>query len=130
MNSLYLSSNRIADIAPLLKLQKLWSLYLDHNQVESLKGIGALKRLSSLSLSQNKISDTTPLQDLNGLYHLFLDNNKIKDITPLFNAAKKDYEGEKRFVPFINIYVAGNPLSSASKKQLATLKDYGARVHD
>ena len=80
-------------------------------------------------MSGNKISDITPVAELNGLYHLFLENNKIKDITPLLNAAKKDHEGEKRFVPFINIYLAGNPLSGASKKHLATLKEYGARVH-
>jgi internalin A len=103
---------------------------LDHNKIESIKPLGELKRLSSLSLSYNKISDIGPVENLNSLYYLFLENNRIKDLTPLFNAGKKDNEGEKRFIPFVNIFVAGNPLSGSSKKQLETLKEYGARIQN
>jgi Leucine-rich repeat (LRR) protein len=84
----------------------------------------------SLSLSKNKLTDISSVSSLDNLYWLFLDNNKITDLTPLANAAKKDYEGEKRFSPYLNLYVGGNPLSSLSKKQLSTMKDYGTRVNN
>ena len=84
----------------------------------------------SLSLSKNKITDISPVAALDNLYWLFLDHNKISDLSPLANAARKDYEGEKRFSPYLNLYVAGNPLNSLSKKQLSTMKDYGTRVNN
>ena len=60
---------------------------------------------------------------------MFLNNNKIKDLAPLVEAAKKDFEGQKRFAPFWRLYVGDNPLSDEAKKQLEELKRYGKRVH-
>jgi Leucine-rich repeat (LRR) protein len=82
-----------------------------------------------LSLNNNAISDLAPLEGLMGLYSLFLENNKIRDLSPLVNMAKKDTE--KRFAPFLNVYLHGNPLSSAAKgSQMATLKEIGTRIHN
>jgi Leucine-rich repeat (LRR) protein len=130
MASLYLSNNQITDISPLTNFPRLSSLYLDKNKLTAVKGVENFKWLSSLSLSDNQIADVTPIASLNGLYYLFLERNKIKDITPLFNAAKKDSEGEKRFSPYINIFVAGNPLSGTAKRQLSQMKDLGCRIND
>jgi internalin A len=130
MASLYLSNNQITDISPLANFPRLSSLYLDKNKISALKGVENFKWLSSLSLNDNQITDITPIASLNGLYYLFLERNKIKDITPLFNAAKKDSEGEKRFSPYINIFIAGNPLSSTAKRQLSQMKDFGCRISD
>jgi len=130
MASLYLSNNQIADISLLTNFPRLSSLYLDKNKITSVKGVENFKWLSSLSLNDNQIADITPIASLNGLYYLFLERNKIKDITPLFDAAKKDSEGEKRFSPYINIFVAGNPLTSTAKRQLSQMKDFGCRIND
>jgi hypothetical protein len=47
------------------------------------------------------------------------------------NAAKADYEGPKRFAPYLRLYVSGNPLSDAGRtSQLATLRAYGVRVEN
>ena len=47
----------------------------------------------------------------------------------LVAAAKKDFEGQKRFAPFWQLYVGDNPLSDAAKTaQLDELKKYGTRV--
>jgi internalin A len=123
--SLYLSYNQITDISPVVKLPRLASLYLDHNQIKSIAGLGDLKGLSMLSLSNNSISDISPIESLNGLFHLFLENNKIRDLAPLVNAARKDSEGERRFAPFLNLYLKGN---SVRASQLSKLKEYGVRV--
>ena len=60
---------------------------------------------------------------------LFLQKNKISDVGPLAESAKKDAEGEKRFAPFMHLYLSENPLTDEAKKdQLAALKDSGVRV--
>ena len=125
--SLYLSYNQITDISPVVKLPRLASLYLDHNQIKSIKGLGDLKGLSMLSLNNNSISDISSLEGLTGLFHLFLENNRIRDLTPLVNAAKRDSEGERRFAPFLNLYLKGN---SVRASQISKLKEYGVRVQN
>ena len=63
------------------------------------------------------------------LRYLIIENNIISDLTPLVAMAKKDAEGEKRFAPFLRIYLSGNPLSEEAKtKQLEELRSYGCRV--
>ena len=79
-------------------------------------------------LSETLGIDITPLEQMNAFSYLFLEHNKIRDLTPLFNAAKKDFEGEKRFILYVNLFVTGNPLSAASKKHLEQMKEYGARI--
>jgi internalin A len=129
LTSLYLSNNKVTDISPLLNLKRLWSLYLDNNGLQSIQGIATVTNLSSLSLNKNRISDLSALEGLHGLYYLFLENNKISDTTPLIKALKKDFEGEKRFAPYINIFLAGNPLNSSSKKQVSAMKEQGVRIN-
>jgi Leucine-rich repeat (LRR) protein len=130
MASLYLSNNQVSDISPVAGFRRLSSLYLDKNKLSSVKGVENFKWLSSLSLNDNQLTDVTPIAALNSLYFLFLERNKIKDITPLFEAAKKDSEGEKRFSPYINIFISGNPLSSAAKRQLSEMKEFGCRINN
>jgi Leucine-rich repeat (LRR) protein len=102
-------------------------LYLDNNRVRSIQGIDVLKALSTLSLSHNAIEDLAPLQGLTGLSYLFLENNRIRDLTPLIEMAKKDFEGEKRFAPFLNIYLKGNRVKRADASRLAAV---GPRLND
>ena len=129
MASLYLSNNQIADAAPVLKLPRLSSLYLDHNQIKSILGVEKLRGLFSLSLNHNQISDLKPMADFPGAYNLYLEENKIRDLTPLVEMVKKDKD--QRYAPFLNLYVKGNPLSSAAKgKQSAALKEIGVRLNN
>jgi Leucine-rich repeat (LRR) protein len=125
--SLYLSHNVIADIAPLTKFRKLSSLYLDNNKVTDISGLNRLTSLLTLSLNNNAVTDLSPLVGLNGLYFLFLENNKIEDLTPLITMTQKDYEGEKRFAPFLQVYLKGN---SIQKSQIDKLRTFGTRVFD
>jgi internalin A len=125
--SLYLSHNVITDIAPLTKFRKLSSLYLDNNTVTDIAGLNRLTSLLTLSLNNNAVTDLSPLVGLNGLYYLFLENNKIEDLTPLITMTQKDYEGEKRFAPFLNVYLKGN---SIPKSQIEKLATFGTRISD
>jgi len=127
--ALYLSNNQIADIGPLGSLTRLSSLSLDHNQIRDLSVLSKVTRISTLVLSDNQIEDITPLGKQTELSLLLLERNKIKDLAPLVAAAKADAEGPKRFAPYLQLYLAGNPLSEEAKnQQLAALKGYGVRI--
>ena len=127
MAALYLSTNEIEDISALTHFPKISSLYLQNNNIEDISGIGNLRGLSSLSLSNNKISDLSGLKGVNNLYYLFLENNKIEDLGPLVEIIEADKE--RRFAPYLNLFLAGNPLSEKAKKeQIPRLKELGVRV--
>ena len=50
-------------------------------------------------------------------------------LSVLVAMGKKDLEGQKRFAPFWNIHVSGNPLSAKAKQeQFEALKKQGARL--
>jgi internalin A len=125
--NLYASHNQIKDLSPLTSTPKLISLYLDGNPLQGIQPLASLKNLERLDLRSCGISDLSPLAGHTEWRYLFLDNNKITDLSVLVEAAKKDFEGQKRFAPFWQLYIGGNPLSDEAKtKQLAELKKYGS----
>ena len=63
------------------------------------------------------------------LRYLLLNENKVEDLGVLVEMAKGDAEGQKRFAPFWNIYVADNPLSGKTRGQIRDLQKLGGRVH-
>jgi Leucine-rich repeat (LRR) protein len=127
MASLYLSTNQISDVSPLTKYPKISSLYLAKNQIKTIDGLGNLHSLFTLSLNDNEVSDISTLKGLTNLFYLFLENNKIENLGPLVESASNDKE--RRFAPFLNLFVKGNPLSDDAKNgQLKALKETGVRV--
>lgn len=124
--SLYLGGNQVSDLAPVANLNRLSSLYLEGNRLENMTAVSGLKNLSILSLSTNSVSELTPLRGLNNLSMLFLERNKIKDLAPLAEMARADKE--QRFAPFWKIYLKGNPLAGAAKKQIQTIEETGGQV--
>jgi hypothetical protein len=129
LSALYLTDNQIADVAPLGGLAKLSSLYLGKNKLTAIQPLAGVTKLSTLELKENEISDIAPLAKQTELRYLFLEKNKIADLAPLVEAAKADAEGPKRFAPFLNLFLAENPLSDAAKSaQLPALQGFGVRV--
>jgi internalin A len=128
--NLYASNNQIKDLSPLTGTPKLISLYLDGNPLEGIGPLANLKNLERLDLRKTGTSDISSLAGHTEWRYLFLNDNKITDLAPLVEAAKKDFEGQKRFAPFWRLYIGNNPLSDAAKNtQLEELKKYGTRVH-
>jgi internalin A len=112
---LYLSNNRITDIAGVKNLTKLWSLYLDGNTaIASLQPVSGLKSLSTLDLKKTQVKDLTPLAGLTSLHYLFLDSTPVTDLKPLIAACEKDAAGEKRFAPFLTVSLAGTPAAKGA----------------
>jgi Leucine-rich repeat (LRR) protein len=131
LSALYLTGNQVRDISPLSTLKKLASLSLGNNQIQDISPLAKMTTINTLELKDNQISDIAPLAKQTELSLLMLGNNKITDLTPLMNAAKADYEGPKRFAPYLRLYVSGNPLSDAGRtSQLATLRGYGVRIEN
>lgn len=129
LSALRLAGNKITDPAPLSSLEKLSALDLAKNQITDIKGLKNVDKLSRLTLSDNQISDLAPLSKPLSLSMLLLERNKITDLSPLVAAVKADAEGEKRFAPFLRLYIVGNPLSDAAKtQQVEALKAAGVKI--
>ena len=126
-----LADNQIKDIAPLAGLAKVHALYLTNNPVADFAPLAQLKNIERLDLRGTGIKDLAPLADLKEWQrHLFLHNNQVTDLAVLVEMAKKDFEGEKRFAPFWEVWIGENPLSDEAKtKQVEELKKYGVDVH-
>jgi len=80
---LLLYGNRIQDITPLKKLEKLILLSLDDNDLEDLSPLDSLEYLKYLYLYRNRIEDLTPLKNFKELKELDLFDNRISDISSL-----------------------------------------------
>ncbi|MCS7046741.1 MAG: leucine-rich repeat domain-containing protein, partial [Gemmataceae bacterium] len=108
---------------------KLWSLYAPKNQIKDLSPLAKLTRLSTLELTDNQIESLAPLEGLTELHLVLLERNKITDLKPLVAAAEKDAAGPRRFAPFLQLFLEGNPLSPEAKTvQLAALRKAGVRI--
>ncbi len=129
LSALYIAGNKIADVAPLAKLERLSSLDLARNKVKDLKPLTNVGILSLLKLSGNEIEDIAPLSKPLSVRMLILENNKLTDLAPFVAAVKADADGEKRFAPFLRLYLNGNPLSDAAKTgQFEALKAAGVKI--
>eukprot|EP01051_Picozoa_sp_SAG22_P009708 SAG22_NODE_828_length_6952_cov_8.477240_3_plen_116_part_00 len=64
LTTLYLSENRITDIAPLSTLTSLWELELGNNQITDITPLSALTSLAILGLRDAPLSALTSLEGL------------------------------------------------------------------
>ncbi|MYD95802.1 MAG: hypothetical protein F4X98_00260 [Gammaproteobacteria bacterium] len=122
LEELFLDSNRIWDISPLAGMTRLVRLDLGDNLVADLQPLAGLTRLRTLDLNDNLIRDVAPLTDLTALRTLRLADNRIRDVEPLVDNAGLRF-GDR-------VYLQGNPLSSASVDDVATLRGRGVTVFD
>jgi hypothetical protein len=129
LSALYAGHNKIADVTPLGSLVKLSSLSLPHNQVKDIAALAAVARLSTLDLNENQVENVVPVAKQTEISLLMLEQNKIADLGPLVPWAKADAEGQKRFAPYMRLYLKGNPLSAAAfTKDVPALKAFGVRI--
>ena len=77
MEELYLVSNQISDINPLVHLRQLTVLRLDGNKVENIEILPKLKRLNRLGLDSNNIRDFMPISKLDDIQALNTNFNPV-----------------------------------------------------
>jgi len=128
--TLLVSHNSLTDASPAFNLPKLHSLHFDGNRVSRLNGLANLRRLDLLSASGNRISNLEPLGGLTDLRLLIIEDNRLRDLQPLVAMAAKDAAGERRFAPFLRLYLKGNRLDGRKAQgQLEQLRGFGVKVH-
>ncbi len=130
LRTLYVARNQLTSLQPIAELSKIWSLDASANQLTDLAPVSGLAWLTTLDVRQNQIKSLEPLAPLRELKYLLLSGNQIADLTSLVAMCRKDAEGEKRFAPYLQLYIQDNPLSDAAKQQLDELKSVGVRVQE
>ncbi|TWT50304.1 Internalin-A precursor [Rubripirellula amarantea] len=131
LRTLYVSGNKIDDLSSLAKLTKLWSVDFSTNQVSDLAPIANLKWLSTLNADGNQVESLTPLKGLGELDLMMIRRNKIRDLTPLIEMCEADFNGDRKFAPYLDIYISGNPIDDATlNEQIQRLQALGVDVED
>jgi internalin A len=85
LHSLDLSRTGVTDISDLAGLQGLRNLDLSHTAVTDLAPLANLQALQSLTLPHTGVTDLAPLAGLEGLQSLDLSSTSVMDPTPLAN---------------------------------------------
>ncbi|MFN6049980.1 MAG: leucine-rich repeat domain-containing protein, partial [Planctomycetia bacterium] len=127
LSAIYAGNNKIADISAVKGLRKLASLSVKKNQIRDLKPLLEITRISTLDISDNQIEDLSGLAKQTDLRLLIAERNKIADLKAVVDWCKADNASQRRFAPFLRIYLAGNPLGADANKQLDELKSMGVR---
>ena len=131
LRTLYLAKNQLKDIAPITDLTKIWSLDVAGNQLTDVSPVGKLRWLTTLDLTGNQVNALGPLTTLPELDMLLISRNKITDLGPLVEMCQKDAEGDRRFAPYLEVYLGGNPLDEKKTvEQTKKLKSFGVDVYD
>jgi Leucine-rich repeat (LRR) protein len=103
LNSLYLNSNGITNIAQLAALTSLQYLSLSYNQVTDCSPLSGLVDLTSLDLSSNPLTNCSALAGLTQLTSLNLSYTHISDLSPLAG-----------MVWLTDLNIGGNPVQDLS----------------
>lgn len=129
LRTLYVAANGLESLDPIAGLTKIWSLDASENKLTKLDAVGALAWLTMLDVRENGVETLAPLAPLKELDFLLLTGNKIADLAPLVEMCKADAAGEKRFAPYLRLYVGENPLSDQAKgEQLEAIKAAGVKI--
>ena len=60
-----------------------------------------------------------------------MSKNKVKDLGPLVEMCRKDAEGDRRFAPYMEIYLGENPIGDKEKAEhTKLLESFGVDVYD
>ena len=78
-----ISSERISDLSPLVRIKGLNFLYIQYSEVKDFSPLAKLTNLEYLTLRQMKVGDLTPLANLKKLWRLELSGTDVCDLSPL-----------------------------------------------
>ena len=99
--------------------------------MSDLSDVRKLKWLTTLDLTQNQVTDLKPLSTLADLDLLLISKNKIADLSPLVEMCAADAGGDRRFAPYLEVYVGENPINAGKKSEwFASLKSSGVDVFE
>ncbi|MEM6979773.1 MAG: leucine-rich repeat domain-containing protein [Planctomycetota bacterium] len=131
LRTLYAADNELTEIEPVAGLEKIWSLDVAGNRLTDLKPLSNLTWLTTVEVSDNKIESLSPLKGLRDLDLLILSGNPLSSIDPLVDMCQADAEGDRRFAPYLDVYLTPEQMeSSALVDGLERLRRLGVRLHE
>jgi Leucine-rich repeat (LRR) protein len=130
MQSLYASGNKIKKLEPIFALKKLWTLDVAASPIEDLNGIAELRGLQTINLKGCNVKTLEFAKSMREVRLLILQENPEVDLTALIEACQADAKENRRFAPFLRVYVDDSLVQNASKAAwFEELKATGVRIN-
>lgn len=130
MQSLYAGGNRFKKLEPILACKKLWTLDVAGSPVEDWGSIGELKGLQTLNLKGCGAKSLEFTKSLRELRLLIAGDNPDLDLTHLADACEADAQGDRRFAPYLRLYVDETLLKSENQSSvIERLRKVGVRIN-
>lgn len=129
LRTLYVAENLITNLEPISTLEKMWSLDVAGNQIKSLRSIDSFTWLTMLEAGQNRISTLDFVAGLRQLRTLSIGKNPIKDFSPLVDTCESDASSDRRFAPYLDLYLSKDQLDhQPHKHSFEKLKAVGVDI--
>lgn len=130
LQSLYAAGNKIKKLEPLFGLKKLWALDVSGSPVEDLNGIAELRGLQTINLKGCNVKGIDFTKSMREVSLLILQENPDVDLSALADACEADSKENRRFAPFLRLYVDESLVQNASKASwFERLKAVGVRIN-
>ena len=129
LRTLYIAGNGLTSLDPIAGLTKIWSLDASDNQLTDLSPVKDLSSLTTLNLSGNRLTSLEPIANLQRLNLLLAERNQISDLSTLVQMCREDYQSDRRFAPYLDVYLDGNPIESETFEIIRkTLAEFGTEI--
>jgi len=130
LQSLYASGNKIKKLEPAFGLKKLWTLDVAGSPVEDLGGIAELRGLQTINLKGCGVKNLDFIKSMKEVRLLILQGNTEVDLASLIDACEADAKENRRFAPFLRLYLDESLVQDASKASwFEKLKAVGVRIN-
>ncbi|MCY3007946.1 MAG: leucine-rich repeat domain-containing protein [Planctomycetota bacterium] len=130
MQSLYASGNKIKKLEPVFGLKKLWTLDVAASPIEDLNGIAELRGLQTINLKGCNVKTLDFAKSMREVRLLILQENPEVDLSALIEACEADAKENRRFAPFLRLYVDESLVQNPSKAGgFDKLKAIGVRIN-
>lgn len=130
MQSLYASGNKIKKLEPVFGLKKLWTLDVAASPIEDLNGIAELRGLQTINLKGCNVKTLEFAKSMREVRLLILQENPEVDLAALIEACQADAKENRRFAPFLRLYIDDSLVQNASRASwFEELKTIGVRIN-
>jgi internalin A len=130
MQSLYAAGNKFKKLEPILPLKKLWTLDVSGSPIEDAGIIGELKGLQTINIKGCAIKSLEFTRALREVRLLIASGNESLDLNPLADACETDAQGERRFAPYLRLYLDDSLLKNELQATvIGRLQKVGVRIN-
>jgi len=129
LRSIYMADNKIKSLEPLAGIKKAWTLHLAGNPIEDANAIGQMKSVDSINLKGCGLKEIGFVRTLKPNF-LMMAGNPISDFGPLVELVEADAQGDRRFAPFMRLYLDDAVLKDATNASaFEKIRAAGVRIN-